>query len=171
MESNYISEVTFATKDKSLSRTILLPFRTRLDKVASLLYASMVEEEDIEEYTFLFRFGDEIYITRKEEQESGYGYSSSAYHLLEEETFFNVLFRKVNSASFELSSLKEKENLVLDMEMGPIKLNEEKKKLALLDGKGKVGKDYVIVPSSFAEIEKRAKKNLPLVRKASLYVD
>ena len=162
MESNYISEVVFETADKSLSRKVQLPFKTRLDRLGLLLLASLTQEKEV---LPLFRFGEDVYIFRKDEQETGFGYSSVSYHVLEEETFFNLLFRHPDSASFELSLPKRQDNLVLSMSMGPISLNEEGKKLALLDGNGLLVGDKT-VEASFKEIFSFTKKNLPELRKA-----
>jgi len=171
MEANYIATATFSLLDKSLSRTIRLPFKTRLDKVALLLFASLVEEEDFDRFVPLFRFGEDIYLFRQDEQDMGYGYSSSSYHVLEEETFFNLLFRHPESGSFEISLPKRQDNLVLGMDLGPISLNEKEEKLSFLDGVGLLKNDGSVLPFSKEEIEKLTKKNLPLLRKAKKYLE
>ncbi len=162
---NYQSELTFYCDEKKMTRKINIGFNSSLLDMAFLLYASLVKEEKQSEFSFLFRFGEDIYITRKDEQENLYGYSDEHYHILEEESFMNAVVRKSSSASFEIVYLKRASNLVFDMSMGEIKSSDEKTKPMFLSGSSLLGSELQLLSSSEKDVEENIRKSFPELRK------
>lgn len=164
MNFNYYADVSFSCREKNINRVVQLPFTAHMEKLAYLLFASLVKTEDLEKNTFIMKFDDDVFITRYDEQNNGFGYSYSSYRILETEKFLNVVLQNPRSSSFEL--LNEKyPNLVFTMELGNVRNIDDDQKLELLDGEGILSYDLSSLPYTKEEVLRLAKKNLPLVRK------
>ena len=164
MNFNFYTKVTFTCKELGISRVVQLPFDTGLDKLSYLLYASLVETKLLEQDTFLMRFGDDVFITRMDEQENGFGYSYDQYRVLETEKFINVVLQNPKSASFELIDMKH-QNYVFEMMMGDVLDRKNDEKLELLQAQGLLLEAGADSSYDTKKVLSLIKKNLPLVRK------
>ena len=164
MDFNFYSDVTFTCQELSISRVVRLPFDTKLDQLSYLLYASTMPSEALSKDTFIMHFDEDVFITRVDEQENGFGYSYDSYRVLETEKFINVVLQNPAHASFEILDMK-RPNYVFEMVMGDVKKLTDKEKLQLLDGNGMLSIEGKTIACSFKDILSQTKKNLPLVRK------
>lgn len=164
---NYAFRITFRKGD--LFRTIAIDMETSLYDLALLLMSSLVDKEDLDTYSFFLQFGEDSYLTRKDEQESLFGYSTTHYHILDDESFHNVIVRKADSGSFQIVDRGKQNNLVLDMEVGEMIPSPDKTEARLIDGSGVLEKDYRIKEMAFSAILKNTERNLPLLKKAFRY--
>ena len=99
---DYLCVATF--RKVGIERRIELSLKDSLYDLALLLFGSLVCTEALEDYQFEFVFGEDRYITRKDEQESLFGYSTDHYHILDDETLQNAIVRKAASACFKIFS-------------------------------------------------------------------
>lgn len=164
----YKATLTIESTSKKIKRTYTLPFMTSLYDLALNVYSSLIKEES-DKYSFLFRFDDKVYISRKDEQESLYGYSDDSYHVLESETFFNVALSNPKKSTFEIIDYSKQDNLVLEMNLSDIKPMDEKEKFSLIDAEGILDKELKEKDCSFDEIIRIQKKSLPTIKKTYKY--
>lgn len=164
---NYLCKLKF--RKGKLSRTIQAGMTDSLYDIAILLYASLVHEDFQDEYLFSFVFGEDSYITRKDEQESLFGYSTEHYHVLEQECLRNVILRNPSSALFRITSLKRPDDLDLEMDIEFDDSERQDKSIRLIDGAGILIKNYGIVDCSFPKIKEMTTKNLPTTKKLRKY--
>lgn len=154
---------------KKTMRKFLLDLETSLYDLALLLYSSLVKEKNQEDYSFQFVFGEDSYVTRKDEQDDLFGYSTRHYHVLDDESFKNAIIRQSNSASFQIIKRSLPENYVMSMELGELMPTEESIPLKLIDGEGIIAEDYRIIPADFQEIIREEENNLPVLRRRFRY--
>ena len=154
---------------KKTMRKFRLDLETSLYDLALLLYSSLVREKNQEDYSFQFVFGEDSYVTRKDEQDDLFGYSTRHYHVLDDESFKNAIIRQSNSASFQIIKRSLPENYVMSMELGELMPTEESIPLKLIDGEGIIAEDYRIIPADFQEIIREEENNLPVLRRRFRY--
>jgi hypothetical protein len=167
---DYETEAVFHCEEFSLTRKVRLSFSCSLADLAFLLYGSLVDQDHLSDYSFLLRFGEDIYITRMDEQGTLYGYSSQNYHILEEESFLNAIVRKADTGSFEIIDLGRQSNVVFTMTLGPIRETSEKRKPELSEGNGLFGKDLKVRKADEKEVESNLSASLPLLRKQYRFI-
>ena len=121
----------------------------------------MVKKENQKDYSFLLRADDTVYITKKDEEESGYYYSDGTYRLLDNERFINIVLRRPNKLTFEIIYIPRQENLVFDIDVSDIALATGEKDIVFLDGKGilagELKEESVSLSSISEQLEKKFK--------------
>lgn len=157
----YMANLKLTSKENNIERTLQVKFSSSLLDLASFIYVSMVKKENQNDYSFLLRADDTVYITKKDEQESGYYYSDGTYRLLDKERFINIVLRRVNKLTFEIIYIPRQENLVFDIAVSDIALATGEKDIVLLDGKGilaeKLKEESVSLSSIREQLEKKFK--------------
>lgn len=111
----YMANLKLTSKENSIERVLQVKFASSLLDLASFIYVSMVKKENQKDYSFLLRADDTVYITKKDEEESGYYYSDGTYRLLDNERFINIVLRRPNKLTFEIIYIPRQENLVFDI--------------------------------------------------------
>lgn len=164
---DYSCTLTF--QNGTLFRKIVCSMTDSLFDIALLLYSSLVAEDCQDDYQFSFVFGEDVYITRKDEQESLYGYSTEHYHVLEQECLRNVIIRNPSSALFRVTCLSLPEDFDLDMAIEFQEAKADEKTPVLIDGNAILMKDYQIADRDFSEIQTLATKAFPTLRKKRKY--
>ena len=166
---NYKSEITFRCGEFNITRKMILSFSESLLNIASILYSSLVEG-DLDTFYFRFRFDEDYYITRRDEQDTLFGYSHSKYYILDDECFQNAIIRGGNTAVFELGTPRRQAEIVFDMEIGGISGNDQKEKSSLLGGEGILLADTLTArEASFDEIKELGDRQYPTVMKFHRY--
>jgi len=121
----------------------------------------MVKKENQKDYSFLLRADDTVYITKKDEEDSGYYYSDGTYRLLDNERFINIVLRRPNKLTFEIIYIPRQENLVYDIDVSDIALATGEKDIVFLDGKGilagELKEESVSLSSISEQLEKKFK--------------
>lgn len=157
----YMANLKLTSKENSIERVLQTKFASSLLDLASFIYVSMVKKENQKDYSFLLRADDIVYITKKDEAESGYYYSDGTYRLLDKERFINVVLRRPNKLTFEIVYIPRQENLVFDIDVSDIALATGEKDIILLDGKGilagELKEENVSLSSIFEQLEKKFK--------------
>lgn len=160
---DYLCVATF--RKVGIERRIALSLKDSLYDLALLLFGSLVCTEVLEDYQFEFVFGEDRYITRKDEQESLFGYSTDHYHILDDETLQNAIVRKAASACFKIFSCGRQDDIVLEMDIGELHPAYDKHLPMLLCGEGIIGKEYSIQALSSDDVREMMEKNVPILRK------
>ncbi len=166
---DYKSEITFRCGEFNITRKMILSFSESLLNIASILYSSLVEG-DLDTFYFRFRFDGDYYITRRDEQDTLFGYSHSKYYILDDECFQNAIKRGGNTAVFELVTPRRQAEIVFDMEIGGISGGDQKEKSSLLGGEGILLADTLTArEASFDEIKELCDRQYPIVKKFHRY--
>ncbi len=166
---NYKAEVTFRCEEFGIVRKMNLSFSEVLLDVASLLYSSIVEG-DLDLFYFRFRFDDVCYITRRDEQDTLFGYSHSEYYILDDECFQNAVVRGGQKAVFELITPKRQAEIVFEMDIGTISAGEDKEKSSLTGGEGiLLAEGPAHKDADFDQILALSQKQYPIVKKFHRY--
>ncbi len=167
----YKAELILYSENYPIERKIQVRFKASLYDLATFLFTSLMEKEVREKYSFLFRFDDTIYLTKKEEQETGYGYSDGTYHLLDEESFLNVVLRNPKKLFFELSDYSAKGNLVFPMSVTSVTRADDEDDIVLLDGKNILGENRKEESVPLSSIAALIQKDWKEVKKENRYRD
>lgn len=157
----YMANLKLTSKENSIERVLQVKFVSSLLDLASFIYVSMVKKENQKDYSFLLRADDTVYITKKDEEESGYYYSDGTYRLLDNERFINIVLRRPNKLTFEIIYIPRQENLVFDIDVSDIALATGEKDIVFLDGKGilagELKEESVSLSSISEQLEKKFK--------------
>lgn len=157
----YMANLKLTSKENSIERSLQVKFASSLLDLASFIYVSIVKKENQKDYSFLIRADDTVYITKKDEEESGYYYSDGTYRLLDKERFINIVLRRPNKLTFEIIYIPRQENLVFDIDVSDIALATGEKDIVFLDGKGilagELKEESVSLSSISEQLEKKFK--------------
>lgn len=157
--------VTFRTESGDLYRKLEVRFDSSLLDVALLLLSSLVRKKDLPLFHFRLAFGDEDYVTRKDEQNDLYGYSTTKYHVLDDESLQNAALRNSGPGLFILYRLDRPEDVVLTMALDDVGPATEKEKPRLMDGAGLLRDDYTVEKASFSDISRNVADTMKDLRK------
>lgn len=165
----YKAELVLTSNRYQIQRKVQVRFQASLFDLAAFLFASMVKREAREDLSFLFRFDDTVYLTEKEEQETLYGYSDGTYHLLDQESFLNIVLRNPKKLSFEISDYSSKGNLVFPITVNAITRADKEDDIILLDGKNILSEDRKEESATLSSIVSMVEKDWKEVKKANRY--
>ncbi len=166
---DYKAEITFKCSEFDITRKMSVSFSEPLLNIASLLYSSLVEG-DLDTFYFTFKFDGAYYITRRDEQDTLFGYSHSEYYILDDECFQNAVVRGGKEALFTLVTPKRQEEVVFEMEIGNISGADKKEKSSLLGGDGiLVAETLEKKEADFDQIKSLSDKQYPIVKKFHKY--
>lgn len=165
----YKADLVLTSEQYRIERKIQVRFRTSLYDLATFLFTSIVKREAREDYSFLFRFDGAVYLTRKEEQESLYGYSDGTYHLLDEESFLNIVLRNPSKLTFELSDYSSKGNLVFSIAVNAITRADQEDDIVLLGGCNFLSRNRKEESAALSSIVSMVEKDWKEVKKENKY--
>lgn len=154
----YMANLKLTSKENSIERLLQVKFASSLLDLASFIYVSMVKKENQKDYSFLLRADDTVYITKKDEEDSGYYYSDGTYRLLDNERFINIVLRRPNKLTFEIIYIPRQENLVYDIDVSDIALATGEKDIVFLDGKGILAGELIEESVSLSSISEQLEK-------------